>query len=206
MTMLTHRPGVHPRDRNIGTKNLTVEPTDTISILVHAAAGPPEGKVGARWGSPHPKPPLSTPLPPSPAPGRRCGRCGRAAAGAALGCWQPPRCPVAHLPCRGCRPHPRFLAEGGCHHPPEQPWSPPTPGSAHPHLPAGPRAGGGRHGRAPQPLPGPLAAEAAARGVRGERLDPPAVRGGRGAGPRRGSPPGKQLYLGCSCAKAPWGN
>ncbi|KAK2544430.1 Hr [Columba livia] len=34
--------GVHPRDRNIGTKNLTVEPTDTISILVHAAAEPPE--------------------------------------------------------------------------------------------------------------------------------------------------------------------
>lgn len=56
---------MHPRDRNIGTKNLTVEPTDTISILVHAAAEPPEGKVGAWWGSPHPKPPLSTPLPPA---------------------------------------------------------------------------------------------------------------------------------------------
>ncbi|XP_075580301.1 lysine-specific demethylase hairless [Pelecanus crispus] len=54
----------------------------------------------------------------------------------------------------------------------------------------GPRAGGGGCGGAPRPLPGPLAAEAAARGVRGERLDPPPVPGGRRAGPRRGSPPG----------------
>ncbi|XP_014813876.1 PREDICTED: lysine-specific demethylase hairless [Calidris pugnax] len=30
--------GVHPQDRTIGTKNLTVEATDSINILVHAAA------------------------------------------------------------------------------------------------------------------------------------------------------------------------
>lgn len=78
-------------------------------------------------GVPPPQTPPEHPSAPSPAPGRRCGQCGRAAAGAALGCRQPPRCPVAHLPCRGCHPHPRFLAEGGCHHLPEQPWSPLPP-------------------------------------------------------------------------------
>ncbi|KAM6106696.1 lysine-specific demethylase hairless [Pterocles gutturalis] len=34
--------GVHPHDPTIGTKNLTVEAADSISILVHAAAGLPE--------------------------------------------------------------------------------------------------------------------------------------------------------------------
>uniref|UniRef100_A0A8B9IZU0 Lysine-specific demethylase n=1 Tax=Amazona collaria TaxID=241587 RepID=A0A8B9IZU0_9PSIT len=33
--------GVMPQDRTIGTKTLTVEVTDSISILVHAAAGQP---------------------------------------------------------------------------------------------------------------------------------------------------------------------
>ncbi|KAM6294646.1 lysine-specific demethylase hairless [Aegotheles albertisi] len=39
--------GIHPRDRSVGTKNLTVEATDSISILVHAAAGLP-GQPAAR--------------------------------------------------------------------------------------------------------------------------------------------------------------
>ncbi|XP_032568640.1 lysine-specific demethylase hairless [Chiroxiphia lanceolata] len=34
--------GVHPRDRNVGTKNLLVEAADSINILVHAAAAPRE--------------------------------------------------------------------------------------------------------------------------------------------------------------------
>ncbi|KAM6113308.1 lysine-specific demethylase hairless [Phoenicopterus ruber ruber] len=34
--------GVHPQDRTIGTKNLTVEAADSISVLVHAAARLPE--------------------------------------------------------------------------------------------------------------------------------------------------------------------
>ncbi|GAB0200244.1 lysine-specific demethylase hairless [Grus japonensis] len=34
--------GVHPQDRTIGTKNLTVEAADSISVLVHAAAWLPE--------------------------------------------------------------------------------------------------------------------------------------------------------------------
>ncbi|KAM9252531.1 lysine-specific demethylase hairless [Cariama cristata] len=34
--------GVHPQDRSIGTKNLMVEATDSISVLVHAAAWLPE--------------------------------------------------------------------------------------------------------------------------------------------------------------------
>lgn len=40
--------GVNPQDRTIGTKNLTVEATDSISVLVHTAAR--EGKVGAWSG------------------------------------------------------------------------------------------------------------------------------------------------------------
>ncbi|KAM9215782.1 lysine-specific demethylase hairless [Leptosomus discolor] len=34
--------GVHPPDRSIGTKNLTVDAADSITVLVHAAARPPE--------------------------------------------------------------------------------------------------------------------------------------------------------------------
>uniref|UniRef100_A0A8V5H526 Lysine-specific demethylase n=1 Tax=Melopsittacus undulatus TaxID=13146 RepID=A0A8V5H526_MELUD len=38
--------GVMPQDRTIGTKTLTVEVTDSISILVHAAAGQPAAQQG----------------------------------------------------------------------------------------------------------------------------------------------------------------
>ncbi|KAK4808224.1 hypothetical protein QYF61_006809 [Mycteria americana] len=67
--------GVRPRDRTIGTKNLTVEAADSISVLVHAAARLPEQPAARQgrastWGggpptpAPHPGPPLSTPLSP----------------------------------------------------------------------------------------------------------------------------------------------
>lgn len=52
-------PGVRPQHRSFGTKNLTVEAADSISVLAHAAPAA-RGTGGAR-GCPHPDP-----LPPVP--------------------------------------------------------------------------------------------------------------------------------------------